>query len=407
MSNDNKKIFRETSRWLRVGFLTISVLGPVIDTLASRLRKRSVALRDETAKRGNTAYQQSQERLAATGAALADTVGNLRDNAYRQELLKRGSNLTENLVGRSNKLSQVAIERGGKVGRDLADRGNKATQVAIEQGNDVLQDLTQRSEKASRELAKRTERVSRDITKRGKKVSKEVSKRSQKAARELQKRGRAAQRELANRTEELTRPRQPQNNPVFLAFGFGVGLIAAGIAVYILIKGRIDRYTQANQQMHVVQNSSLNGTGLSKNSTGIEPRSASQPSLTLVNPYTESTSAEPVVGPNVTTEPEIEESATEKMPVISIQGTVNALSTSEEENARPEAGMENPASEIQSANTIPIDAIFLGVVSTKTYYPIETPLDTLPSTEAEPLEVIYFVTVDEAQAQGYTEARQQ
>ncbi len=397
MSNDNRKIFRETSRWLRVGFLTISVLGPVIETVASRLRRRSAALRDEATKRGTIAYQQSQERLAATGTALADTVGNLRDDVYRQELLKRGSDLTEDLVGRSSKLSQAAIERGSRVGRDLAERSSKTTQTAIERGNDVLQDLTERSEKASRELAKRTQRASKDITKRGKKVSKEVTKRSKRATSELQKRSQAAQRELAKRTAQLTRPQKQQNNLFFLVSGFSISLIAAGVAVYLLIKSRLDRYAQANQQMSFVQNGALNSTGSSINTASTEPLSVGQPSLTLVEPISEPTLAEPVVDSAIPTEPELDENepATEKMPVISIQGTINAQSPSEQETAQPEA----------NDVVIPADAKFLGVVSTKTYHPVETPLDTLPTLENGSLEVIYFVTADEAQEQGYVEAQ--
>jgi hypothetical protein len=401
MSNDNRKIFRETSRWIRVGFLTISVLGPVIETIASRLRQRSTALRDEAAKRSSEAYQQSQERLAATGAAIADTVGNLRDDAYRQELLKRSS----------------------RVGRDLAERGGKATQTVIERGNDVLQDLTERSEKASRELVQRTSRASKDITKRGKQVSKEVRRQSKRASRELQRRSKATQRELAKRTVQLTRPQRQQNNVFLLIFGFSISLIAASIAVYLLIKKRLDRYTQANQQMSLGQNTSLNGTGYSINTASTEPLSVGQPSLTLVDPVTDSTLAEPVVDPSITTEPELneDEPATEKMPIISISGTISGQPTPEQETAQPENSTATENDEIlavaqpdttdsySEANDviIPTDARFLGVVSTRTYHPIETPLDILPTPEAGTLEVIYFVTADEAQEQGYRAAQPQ
>ncbi len=402
MSNDNRKIFRETSRWLRVGFLTISVLGPVIETVASRLRRRSTGLRDEAAKRGNEAYQQSQQRLAATGAAIADTVGNLRDDAYRQELLNRGS----------------------RVGRDLAERSGKATQTVIERGNDVLQDLTERSEKASRELANRTSRASKDITKRGKQVSKEVRRQSKRATRELQRRSRATQRELARRTAQLTRSQRPQNNLFLLIFGFSISLIAAGVAVYLLVKNRLDRYAQANQQMSLGQNNSLNGTtGYSINTASTEPLSVGQPSLTLVDPATNPTLTEPVVDPSITTEPELDadEPATEKMPVISISGTITGQPTPEQETAQPEDSTALESGEISGVEqtdttdtdseandvVIPADARFLGVVTTRTYHPIETPLDSLPTPENGSLEVIYFVTSDEAQEQGYTEAQPQ
>ncbi len=372
MNTNNKKILQETSRWIRVGFLTISVLGPVINTVSSRLRERSAVLQAEAAKRGN-----------------------------------------------------VVAERGEKVGRDLAARSNKVTQVAVERGNDVLQDLTERSEKASRELAKRTEQVSKEITQRGKEVSKEVSKRSQTATKELQKRSQTAQRELAKRAGQLTQQNSQQTNPIWMVSGFAMGLAAAGVAVYLLIKKRMEQYAQNSQDMHISQNGSLNGTGTQKQIPVAETRSVSQPSLstkavepdntapalTLVDPVTESVSTEPVIEDN--------DSATEKMPIISIQASIDALPTHEEETsaeAVTSAPIENATGEQpvgtskeqqatqDTPSAIPTNAMFLGVASTKVYYPIETPLNTLHSPEDAALDVVYFATADDAKAQGYIEA---
>ncbi len=373
MNTDNKKILQEASRWIRVGFLAISVLGPVINTVSSRLRERSAALQVEAAKRGN-----------------------------------------------------IVAERGEKVGRDLAARGNKVTQGAVERGNDVLQDLAERSEKASRELAKRTEQVSKEITQRGKKVSKEVSKRSKKATKELQKRSQTAQRELAKRAGQLTQQNSQQTNPLWMVFGFGTGLAAAGVAIYLLIKKRMEQYAQDNQHMHISQNGSLNGTGIQRQTPVAETRSVSQsslstkavepdstpPALTLVNPVTDSSTVEPEI--------EDSESATEKMPIISIQASIDALPTIEEETSAEavtssapieNATVEQPvgtSKEQQAIQDTPpaisTDAMFLGVVSTKVYYPVETPLNTLRSSEDDALDVVYFATADDAKAQGYAEA---
>ncbi len=356
MNTDNKKILQEASRWIRVGFLTISVLGPVINTVSSRLRERSAVLQAEAAKRGN-----------------------------------------------------VVAERGEKVGRDLAARSNKVTQVAVERGNDMLQDLTERSEKVSHELAKRTEQVSKEITRRSKKVSKEVSKRGKKATKELQKRSRTAQRELAKRTGQLTQPNSQQTNPIWMVFGFGMGLAAAGVAVYLLIKKRMEQYAQDSQHMHIAQNGSLNGTGTQKQISAAETRPVSQsslstkavepdsttPALTLVDPVTEL----------VSTAPEIEdyESATEKMPIISIQASIDASV----DNATAEQSALTSKQQSATKDTLPAiatDAMFLGVVSTKVYYSIETPLNALRSPEDDALDVVYFATADDAKAQGYVEA---
>ena len=421
MSTDNKKIMQEASRWLRVGFLTISVLGPVINTLSSRLRNRTETLRAEAAKRGTAVYSQSQERLTTAGASLVESLNTLKEQPYSKELLRRGSNLTEDLTDRSSKLSQVVSKRGEQVGRDLAERGSKATQVVVDRSNDVLQELVERSEKASQELAKRSEQVSKEITKRGAKISKEVTKRSQKAAREVTKRSQKAQRELAKRTEQLTQPNNRQNSPFWAVFSFSMGLTAAGVAAYLLIRKRLQQNEQDNQQAHVSLNGSLNGT--SKNSTGAETRSASQPSLATKTPEAPAsevsspalTRVEPITEAPIIAEPELEddEPATEKMPSILIQGTIQAQPVIEETPAEaaiatPEEGV---SSDTQTETTtteqdIPVatikDATFLGVVSTKRYYPVETPLNELHSAGDAALDVIYFTTEDEAKAQGYT-----
>ncbi|GAC1586005.1 MAG: hypothetical protein NVS4B1_28790 [Ktedonobacteraceae bacterium] len=354
MSNDDKKILQETSRWLRVGFLTLSVLGPVINTLSSRLRERAEVLREEASKHGNS--------------------------------------LSEDLVNHSTKLSQVVATRSEKVGRDLAERSSKASQRVVDRSSDVLQELTERSEKASQELAKRGEQVSKEIAKRGAEVSKEMRKRSQRAAREMRKRSQKAQRELAKRTEQLTQLNSRQNSPFWPVFSFTLGLTAAGVAAFLLIRKRLQQNKQANQQAQLSLNGSLNGT--SKNMTNGATHAVNQPSLatkpsetfprevtapafTLAEPVTEVvTSDTPIVA-----EPKLEEDVpvTEKMPSVSIQA--------------------------HSTETTPVmDATFLGIVSTKHYYPVETPLTELHSGTDEALDVVYFATADEAQAQGYTVA---
>ena len=373
MSNDNKKIIQETSRWLRVGFMTVTVLGPIINTLTARLRERTEVLRGEATRRGN--------------------------------------NLTEDLVERSNKLSQVVATRSEQVGRGLATRGNKASQVVMDRSNDVLQELTERSEKASQELAKRSEQVSREIVKRGAKVSKEVTKRSQKAAKEVRQRSQRAQSELAKRTAQLTQPNNRQNSPFWPVFSFTMGLTAAGVAVYLIIRKRLQHNEPDSLHSHVALNGSLNGSA--KNTTSGSAFSANQPSLatkpvetptleatapalTLAEPVTEEVTADaPIV-----VEPVIEddELTTEKVPSVLIQGTIKALPATEEPSEQAEAdATEEPV------KTTPItDATFLGVVSTKRYYPIETSLTELHSATDEALDVVYFATTDEAQAQGYT-----
>ena len=56
---------------------------------------------------------------------------------------------------------------------------------------------------------------------------------------------------------------------------------------------------------------------------------------------------------------------------------------------------------------MPLDAAFIGVTSTKLYYPIETPLDQLPTSGSDPIDVIYFLSAQEANDQGFKPANSQ
>ncbi len=65
MKNDKKHIVRETSRWLRVGVLSLSVLGPIINTVATRLRQRAQSVQEV---KKTDAFSNSPEKPAAVSA---------------------------------------------------------------------------------------------------------------------------------------------------------------------------------------------------------------------------------------------------------------------------------------------------------------------------------------------------
>ena len=56
-------------------------------------------------------------------------------------------------------------------------------------------------------------------------------------------------------------------------------------------------------------------------------------------------------------------------------------------------------------NTAPPEAVFVGVASTKLYYPIETPLDQLLTEDERLANAIYFQSEQEASRQGFQPAQ--
>jgi hypothetical protein len=55
-------------------------------------------------------------------------------------------------------------------------------------------------------------------------------------------------------------------------------------------------------------------------------------------------------------------------------------------------------------NTASPDAAFVGITSTKLYYPIETPLDKLPTRGEFPGDTVYFASEQEASKEGFRPA---
>ena len=234
MNADNLR--KNAGRWVRVGVLTLTTLGPVINVVSSRLRERTRKLQQDAVTRGQETLTQSQKQLLTVGASLSDTLTELKSNPYSQELLKRGS-----------ELSGILAEQGGKLSHDLAERSSKARQVVVERGSDLARDLTERGSKASHELAKQSQRTTR-----------EVSRRTRRAAQQ-------AQRDLIRAGSQV---REQATSPDYAArfwsiCGFIVGLVSAITAAYFFIRRRIQSNTTDNNAYQLSNHSMLNGASVS------------------------------------------------------------------------------------------------------------------------------------------------
>jgi hypothetical protein len=193
MSSQKKtNILRESGRWLRVGSLSLSVLGPFLSFLINRLHAQAEAdeallrLQDDqkTATADTRALQEDlQRRLQSLRGSLSETLTALRTQPYNRELLRRGEALTDELRERTNRLSHIISDQGGKISHDLLERGGDLSHSLLEHGTDL-----------SQELLKRTRRA------------------------------------------QIEKMQQKRN--FWVAFGFGLGLTAAGIITYVLIQRR-------------------------------------------------------------------------------------------------------------------------------------------------------------------------
>jgi hypothetical protein len=250
MTDNQQQAESGTERLLRIGTLTLTVLGPVLNTLAARLADRL----ERGGKRTKVLEKLDVEDIQKQpngkhplGHALQE-----RGEILIQEL--------EELVERGTKLSQSLVAHGSDVTHELAERGNTASQNLLRHSEEVRGELRSRG----KQLNKRSQKVVKELNKRSQKVAKELSRRSEKVTKELSKRSRQTTRQISER-----------NGTFWVISGFVVGLAAAGATAYLLIKQRVRQQQQleAEPSFLLQQNGYLNtrSSAQGKNATYTTP----------------------------------------------------------------------------------------------------------------------------------------
>ena len=372
------------SRWLRVGILTLSMAGPVINTFLNQMRNRSQMLREQatalpdkartiqatSAQRLDVLSLNSRKRAAEQAQLLRKQARQLqaqaqqlqkalRDEAkqrqklqqlqkqlqksrasLRKDLLKRGEVLTSDLIGQGGKLSHELLERGSKVTHELSERGSQATQ-----------ELVKRSSKTSQALLERGSEVSQDLLERSGKTSQALLERGSEVTQDLMQRGSKLSQNMADRGGQLLDPVRRRDSRFWTVFGFATGLFAASIVTYVLVRRRVasSQYDMdEDEQIELPHDRQWNGS------------SATRPSGEIHHVGSEGTSVATMTGTKVENAPQ--ETTTEKLQTI-----------------QP-----------------PADAAFVGIVSTKLYYPA--------AVTPEAIDIVYFTSEDEARADGFNPA---
>ena len=242
---------------------------------------------------------------------------------------------------RLDELTYATRQRAGAQAQQLQNWAQDWSQDLRKRGEDLAEDLAAQSGKISQDLLARGRKVTRDITKRGSRVQRDITKRGRKVTRRLAKRSKKLSHDLTERSNQLLQPNRKRNSTFWTIFGFSLGMVIAAVVTYLLIRKRLERQAlEAEQQFE-----------LSQVRSGERQGEQGKPAGEIV--YMDNEGA--------------------------VVATVEAVD--------PDTG------EVVA----PADAAFVGVVGTKRYYPIEVTLD-------DGLELVYFVSEDEARAQGYNVA---
>jgi hypothetical protein len=174
---------QQSSRWLRIGILTLTTLGPIVTNLVERMRQRQqqrgsnmvevegIEVRQEAARNVQAEALRRLDDFTATSRRMAmeqaqqlqKQARQLREQArvlrkalrteaeqrrelrklvrrvqmtgadWSGEVLKRGEGLTGLIAAQSEKISQEVIEKSGELTQNLAERGQQLVQAGRSQ----------------------------------------------------------------------------------------------------------------------------------------------------------------------------------------------------------------------------------------------------------------------------------
>jgi ribosome recycling factor len=284
------------ARWLRTALLTYTLAGPAI---RSWIKRRA----SDGSQAVTTAAQTLPEVVQSRQADLRERLEELTRES-RQKAIEQAQHLRNQATQFQAQARQLR-----KALRKEAKQRRKLLAQMRESGVEWGQDMLKRGERLTGELVERGEEITHDLAKRG--------------------------RKLAKQTEKLL-PTKEQNRVVWMAAGFGVGLVIAGAITYRLVRNRAFKQAllEEEQSYELPESEEL--------------MVATHPAGEIVH---------------------VDQNGT----------TVTKLETVTVANAeRPE------------------NAAYVGVISTQSYYPVDT--------ELEPTDVVYFVTEEEAKARGFRAA---
>jgi hypothetical protein len=359
-TNNNQRSGGGIGSWLRVGFLAVTVLGPAINTILERTKQEREQARTGAAKHDTEAVVVVPDQEVPVKPSLGES---LLEMPYTQSLVRRGEDLATELRERGNKLSQSVAEHGGKVTHDLIDRSGELTRDLIGRGGQTSQEVLKQSEKAIKELRKQSEKAAKTMRKRSEKAARRLTKQSQQASKELTQRSEKISQDLLRRSQEFTQDLVERSGRAWAVLGFGVGLISATAIVYVFIRRRLFGSQEEEADQHIL----LSHNGYKNLNSETRPATATTPSSELNGNVVQMT--EPISTTNGVAAPEKRETTT--------------------------------------GETVPADATLVGIISTRRYYPVETPLDKLqpqPGVKDSPTDLVYFGSEEEARAQGFSAA---
>lgn len=390
MTTKRENVVQQGSRWLRVGTLTLTTIGPIVNMFMERMRQQAEAKRledinkqraqliaeaeaedveteeveqDSFAQRLEGLSQLSRQLVAEQARQLQSQARHWQSQArHLRKALRHESKQRRRLQKMVKQLRKAGVDLGQEIAErsegltgDLVAQGSKISQDWLERGSNVAHDLTERGSELGKGLTKRGSKLTRNLTERGSELvergselGQDLVKRGSELGQDLVKRGSDVTHDLVERGGNLLQADRKRKSTFWTVFGFTAGMVIAAVLTYVFVRRRMTQHIAAlDEQIE------------------LPPRDSDWHFTDASKPVGE----------------------IRHLDTNGSVATMSAVGVQQQVQQVPQA---------QPAGT-PADAAFAGVVGSKIYYPI----DELPG---EAKDVIYFATPEEAQAEGYTAA---
>jgi len=204
---------QKSARWARIALLTLTTIGPVVRTVASRFQQRSQAARQTALARGSELIAAGQETAQTTQAGLQH---------------------------RLDEFTATSRQLAGEQARQLQKQARQLQAQTQLLRRALRSEASQRRQlqKVTREVQRRGIDWSRDMLSRGEELTSNLVAQGGKISQEAIERGSALTHDLAERSGRLLQPVRKQSRNFWMVVGFGIGLTAAATATYVLIRRR-------------------------------------------------------------------------------------------------------------------------------------------------------------------------
>ncbi|HLL78081.1 MAG TPA: hypothetical protein VKT25_01195 [Ktedonobacteraceae bacterium] len=281
---------------------------------------------------GGPVVRAGLERLRSRAASAEATVATAAQ--ARQVDMRDVRDRLEELTQESRERVAQQIQHLRKQARQLQDQSGqlrKALQEEARQRQKYLKQVRRAGRDWSQDVWKRSEEFTGEIIERGQEISHDLAKRSRKAT-----------RELADLSEQALAPVR-QHSRAWTFVGFGLGALIAGAITYRIVRGRAARRFAEDETIELSAFTSSNGS----------TAHPAHPAPTIRH-----------------------FDMGEDGVAVAVQSPVELTSEELTLAERPDG------------------AVYVGVISTKHYYPIDT--------ELEAIDLVYFLSEEEARKQGFT-----